>query len=229
MKAIRRMRWIAATVASLLVASAFGATIGAATPLSSQKLGLTRWSVNGASALDGLGSIVAVANVPAPRPGQATENRWSLAHTFSFVGDARPFGVISLDIDGDRRYATLGLNTGTVVAGVRRVEYGWQADRAYLPLAVVSPGSLTGYVYDFSLGTWSTIGSVPLPTAYGRISPVSATYLWWYGAGQPDCSSYPRVDHYRYTPLGVVNGKKPQSLPSAALVTPLPAPDARRR
>ncbi len=213
----KRCLAIVATVVALLATHSGSGTVAAQAAAShGQTLGLTVWSASGASALDGVGSIVAVAEVPSPLPGQATENRWSIAHAFYFLGDSRPFGMISLDTDGAERYATIALNTGSSVAGVRRLAFPWQAGKLYLPLAVVSGSAVHGFVHDFDARTWTYIGSVPLPGSYGRLTAASTTFLWWYGADQPDCASIPRVDHYRNGPLGVVNGN-PQSIPSTAV------------
>ncbi|MGH9281164.1 MAG: PQQ-binding-like beta-propeller repeat protein [Acidimicrobiales bacterium] len=168
------------------------------------------------SALDGIGSIVGAANVPAPQPGQATENKWSLGSGFYFAGDHLAFGVIALDTEGSRRYATIALNHGPNRTGTRRVEFSWEANRFYFPVALISGAAIQGFVYDYTANAWTFIGSLPLPPSYGRIYPVSTTYLWWYGAGAPDCASYPRVDHYRYAPVGIVNGLA-HGVPSTAV------------
>ena len=46
-----------------------------------------------------------------------------MGHGFYFTGDHSAFGVISLDTDGARRYATIALNSGSQPTGTRRVEW----------------------------------------------------------------------------------------------------------
>ncbi len=180
-----------------------------------QKLGLTVWAVNGNPVVNAIGSIVAVAQAPVAAPGQATENKWSVAHAVYFERSSAVYGVVSLDNDGSKRFASIALNGDSGLIGFQRLAVDWQPGRLYLPLASVQGNTLVGFIYDFSTATWRLIGSVALPAGVGRLSPVSTTYVGWYGATQPDCASYPRVDVYRQGPLGSVTGE-PQPRPSTA-------------
>jgi hypothetical protein len=208
MTSAKHRRLLGAAIVALLVvqgAVAFNAT---AQSVETTEVPITSWAVNGTTAVDGLGSYLVPANVPTPAAGQASENRWSYTHVFRFVGNAAPFGAISLDTDGTQRFASLQVNSGSGAPVVERFEYAWGADKAYFTLVTFLPGNvLAGFVYDVAADAWSFIGTVRVQAAWGRLSPQSITGTLWYGAPQNSCAAYPYTDHFRFAPFGFVAGE----------------------
>jgi hypothetical protein len=144
-----------------------------------QQIAVTTWQTPGAAALDGIGSIVAAASVPTPAGGQATENRRSYAHEFNFVGNASAFGTISLDTDGNQRFATIAVNDGTKVVDSARYPSDWGAGKLYLPLATFVPGNViaaasSAWVAPTTWPSWTHRWLTPArrpPSAYETSTP----------------------------------------------------------
>lgn len=208
MTTAKHRRLLGAAIVALLVvqgAVAFNAT---AQSVETTQVPVTSWVVRGTTAVDGLGSYLVPANVPTAAAGQATENRWSYTHVFGFVGNAAPFGTISLDTDGTERFASMQVNSGSGSPVVERLEYDWAANKAYFTLVTFLPGNvLAGFVYDVAANAWSFIGTVRVQAVWGRLSAQSVTGTVWYGAPQSSCEAYPYTDHFRFAPFGFVAGE----------------------
>ncbi len=205
MNALRQRAAGLASLLGLVAASLFvSVNVGAQAEMQAQAAPFTGWEIQDATELDGTGSVFASENVPAPAEGQATENRWTFAQVFRFVGNADAFGVVSLDTDGGDRFATLALSDGSAPV---RFPFDWQADRLYLPYVYLVPGDvLVAFVYDFTADEYTFVGFVRVPADWGRLAPETSTLLRWYGDAQPSCEAYPVTDHYRMAPFGLVGG-----------------------
>jgi hypothetical protein len=238
MNTLRQQRVLGIGVAALLVVQALVAISAGAADPKTQAIPVTLWNVPGVASVDAIGSLVASVNVPTPAAGQSTENKWAAGMVFRFVGDTAPFGVISLDTDGTQKFASLALNSGSAVVDTERFPFDWQAGRYYFPLVVILPGSaVAGFVYDFDAAAWTFVGSVRAQSAWGELSPASATLLLWYGSQLDDCALYSRADHFRYAPYGIKAGNTITSTAGGdgvvpgdcpATVTPGPDPNFRR-
>ena len=207
MKAARQRRLLALAIVALLGQGLVAMSATAQDPQTPQ-VPATVWNVDGAAGLEAIGSYVAAPSVPEPLAGQASENKWSFVHSFRFAGASSPFGIISLDTDGTDRLATLQVSNGTESIGIERFPFAWEANKLYFPLVTFLPGNvLAGFVYDVDAQAWTFVGTVRVPTSWGRLSPQSTTAALWYGAAQDDCAAYPAADHFRYAPLGLVAGE----------------------
>lgn len=219
----KNRRLLGAAIAVLLAIQAAIALQASAQTTKTTQVPATIWNLPGVSAVDALASYVVPATVPAPAPGQATENKWSMAQVFRFTGDAAPFGVISLDTDGTKKYATFQVNSGSDVVGAPRFEYDWGANKAYLTLVTFLPGNvLAGFVYDNAAAAWSFIGTVRVPSAWGRLSPQTSSALIWYGGALQDCAQYPAAEYFRFAPFGFVAGEPNFRTSAAAGNTVIP-------
>lgn len=151
------------------------------------------WS-HGPQALDGLGGWIAVGNEPTAGPGQVAPT-YLLGEAFHFAGDGSVTGVVGLATQPGGKYAVVVVEGGNDVRLGIAVPFNWRAGRFYFPLVYeVSPGVLGAWLFDHSAGSWIPLGSLHVPTEWGRIAPASASLLQWYGTGASDCAHYPRAD-----------------------------------
>ena len=206
MSAAKQRRVLGVVIAGLLAVQLMMVNANAQDP-KTQAIPVSLWNAPGVTGgVDGIGSLFAGVNVPAPAAGQ-TENQWAAGLVFRFTGDPDPFGVISLDTDGSSRFATLSLNDGEAVVETERFAFDWDQDKFYFPMVVMLPGNaVAGFVYDFDATAWTFVGTIRADSAWGELSQASATLLLWYGELQEDCALYPRADHFRYAPYAFDGG-----------------------
>jgi hypothetical protein len=205
---VRKRRVLGTAIAGLFAVQAVVAIGADAQDPKTQAVPVSLWNAPGVSGgVDGIGALFAGVNVPAAAGGQ-TENKWAAGLVFRFTGDPDPFGLISLDTDGDQTFASLSLNDGETIVDTQRFAFDWQRDRFYLPIVVMLPGNaVAGFVYDYNAAAWTFVGAVRAQSAWGELSPASATTLLWYGDPAEDCALYPQADHYRYAPYAFEGGQ----------------------
>jgi hypothetical protein len=162
----------------------------------------TSWSQPGGSRLDGLAGWV----YPVTDPAVAGRIQPSYLYgvTFGFAGNAAT-GSVSLLADPTGRYALFDVVEADGSPHTAIVPFAWTAGRFYLPFVYqLAPGTWGAFVYDAGAGSWTTIGSLNLPDAWGKLSPLTATTALWYGPSAASCAAYPLADVVFAPPLGFV-------------------------
>ena len=222
---VRRQRLtLGVVIAGLVVVQAIVVNNAGAQDPKSQRIPVTLWTAAGitGTGVDGVGSLMAPVTVPAPAAGQSTENKWAYALLFRFVGSTAPFGVVSLDTDGNQKFATLSINNGAAepVVETERFTFNWQKDRFYLPMVVMLPGNaVAAFVYDYTNAAWTFVGVIRTQVAWGELSPASATLPIWYGSELEDCALYSRADFFAYAPYAFDAGATITSASGGDFVT----------
>jgi hypothetical protein len=164
---------------------------------------VTVWELTQGS-LDGIGSWIATVNVPTAQPGQVPPY-YAYVHEFYFENSEDAFGMLALTTqpEGKRAEFVVDWGDGRIVGA--RVPFEWTAGRLYLPVVYkVGDGLWAAWVYDHAVSTWNFIAPLYLPPGWGKIAPLSATYLEWFGGPAPTCSAIPKGDVYRMAPFGFV-------------------------
>jgi YVTN family beta-propeller protein len=163
----------------------------------------TVWSQPSSTPLDGIGTWLATANLPAASPGRLPPS-YLYRHVFGFVNSTAQ-GEVSLIADAGGRFAAFAVTEADGRRHAAIVPFDWAAGRFYYPFVYqVSPGAWGAWVYDHTAGAWAPVGLLNLPTQWGKLSPVSTTAVLWYGPPAETCSAFPAADVLYYPPTGYV-------------------------
>ncbi len=163
----------------------------------------TVWAQPTAVPLDGIGNWVYPVNEPAATDGQLPP-AWFYAHYFGFEsgGASAQVGLVTKP---DGKFAVFSVFEANGTAHNAVIAFDWTAGRFYFPFVFqVSPGTWGAWVYDDAAGTWTPIGALTLPAAWGKLAPASITAVTWLGPTAGACATYPRADVAVYAPFGYV-------------------------
>lgn len=159
------------------------------------------WTQPNTSQLDATGGWVATVNDPVAGPGQLPA-QYLYGQYFSFAAGGA-IGVVGLTTDPAGKFAMVNVVEANGTQHLAAVPFDWKADRLYFPLVKqIGPGTLGAWVYDYTAGTWTAIGVLQLPSAWGRLAPGRLTAVVWYGPVAADCSVYPKADVFFAPPSG---------------------------
>ncbi len=206
--------WLSACCVMLLVAGGIAATATSAQTELSIQTPLTIWSAQTDAGLDGYGDWMATFNEPTAGAGQSPPY-YEYFHEFYFEGSSS-WGHVSLEKYDTVNVASLYV-TDEEESRVHAVSvtFPWEAGRFYFTMIIrTGDGIWTGYAYDYTAATWTTIGSVLVPTRLAKLEPVSATGVSWEGGLLPTCDAYPVADMVRVAPTGLIGGTQ---LPSVVV------------
>ena len=161
------------------------------------------WRQPAPDGLDGVGSWMAVANNPVATASQLRP-QYLYGHYFGFAASPT-VGVLGLATEPSGRFAVFSVPGAGGAPQIAAVPFDWSAGHAYFLLVYqVAPGTLGAWVYDNSAGTWTGIGLLTVPGAWGKLGASSVTGAGWYGATAASCSAYPRAEVVVYPPTGYV-------------------------
>ncbi|MGH9279592.1 MAG: Ig-like domain-containing protein [Acidimicrobiales bacterium] len=163
----------------------------------------TTWSQPLPLPLDGIGTWVAAANDPTPTAGQvAPAYLYGLGFGFA-SGPAR--GTIGLASGPEGKTAVVSVSAPDRALQSFTVPFAWSANRLYfLFVYQLGPGSYGAWVYDHTAATWTLIGALPVPAAWGKLAASSVTALGWAGPVAPACTAYPLADVFVHAPTGFI-------------------------
>ncbi|MEW6152470.1 MAG: Ig-like domain-containing protein [Actinomycetota bacterium] len=163
------------------------------------------WMQPSSTALDGIGTWVIPANAPAAAAGQVPA-AYVYGLTVKFTASTAQ-GMIGLSTGPSGKAALLTVNAAGGQPQTRAVPLAWTANRAYfLYFHDLGGGQWGGWAFDQTASKWTTIGTVSLPSSWGRVAPTSVTSVGWWGQMAPSCAAYPRADVYFHRPTGYVGG-----------------------
>ena len=163
------------------------------------------WTQPSGTPLDGLGGWVFPMTAPFAIRGSIP---WSYAYNqyFGFVAGGA-VGQVGLFSDPNGPYAVFSVVASDGTEHNLSVPFAWRQQRFYFPFVTnLGPGSWGAWVYDDSAATWTSIGTLTLPAAWGKLAPASVTGAPWIGALAGSCARYPQADVLFYPPFGFVGG-----------------------
>jgi hypothetical protein len=166
--------------------------------------------------LDGIGSWVGVLTEPTAGTGQLPP-AYLFGHYFGFVNGGGALGVIGLAAGPTGKTAVLAVVAADGTPHISAVPFDWTAGALYYPLVYqTGPGSWGGWVLDYSANTWTHIGVLALPPAWGKLAPATVTAAPWFGRTAGTCAAFPRSDVLFYPPVGYVGATVGLATPRAA-------------
>ena len=173
---------------------------------------LTLWSAPTSAGLDGYGDWMATFNEPTAGEGQSPPY-YEYLHEFYFQGSAS-WGHVSLEKFDNVNVASLYVSDEEESRShAVSVAFPWEGGRFYFTMVIrQSPGVWTGYAYDYTAATWTTIGSVLVPTRLAKLEPTSVTGVSWEGGFLPSCDAYPLADMVRVAPVGLLGATQLSSV-----------------
>jgi glucose/arabinose dehydrogenase len=161
----------------------------------------TVWAQPAATPLDGVGAWVAPANAPSAGTGQLSP-AYLYGHYFGFANDPA-LGAVGLMTDPAGTFAVFTVMEANGTPHSAAVPFNWTANRFYFPLVYqLGPGVWGAWVYDNTAATWTPIGSLNLPAAWGKLSSATFTIAYWYGPVAAQCSQFPLADVLFAPPIG---------------------------
>jgi hypothetical protein len=163
------------------------------------------WTQPTGTPLDGLGGWVFPQNPPFAIRGSIP---WSYAYNqyFGFVAGGA-VGQVGLFSDSTGPFAVFSVVESDGTEHNLSVPFPWRQQHFYFPFVTnLGPGSWGAWVYDDAAATWTSIGTLTLPAAWGKLGPASVTASPWIGAMAGSCARYPLADVLFYAPFGFVGG-----------------------
>jgi hypothetical protein len=198
-------------------------TVTVSTSTVGQSVPYSVWDQPTTTPLDGIGAWVATVNDPTAAAGQAPPE-YLYGHSFRFSASSAS-GVVGLGTSRAGKVAVFGL-TGPEGTGFDTgIAFSWAAGHFYFPFVYgVAPGVWAASLYDFTAATWTPIGSLTVPAAWGKLAPSSATMAIWYGGAPRACSSYPKADVVFSPPVGYVGATSTVAGLAGTTTTPAACP-----
>lgn len=191
---------------AILVLATLASSVGPATAQvapPAQDIPRSVWVQPGTGNLDGIGTFLYVAP-PAPGPTQASPFGYEYTLLFTLEGGAN--GLVAVGYKNGQRV------TGFVMPGNATIitPYNWAYGHIYYLLTYrLSPTLWGAWIYDWTAGTWSLIGTQTVAESVGRMLPTSYTSVDWWTDSVPapaadpsTCAYYPRIDAFWFAPMG---------------------------
>lgn len=172
-------------------------------PALSLKAPYSAWSQPGSQGRDGTATWIGIMKDPAAESGQL-QPAYSYDEVFGFESSSA-IGIVGLLTLSGQKYAFFSVIAPDGTPHSVAVPFNWQKNRFYLPLVYrLGPGSWGAWVYDYSAGSWVSVGALSVPTSWGKLAPWSLTTVLWHGPSGTSCSAYPSLDAFLYPPLGYI-------------------------
>jgi subtilisin family serine protease len=163
------------------------------------------WTQASPSALDGVGTWLATVNDPAGRAGQLAAN-YLYGLSFGFASSPAR-GFLGLATGPGGKTASLTVIGPAGPPQVATVPFPWTANGVYFMFVhQYGPGSWSAAIYDYSNSTWTPIGTLTLPVAWGKLAPTTVTASSWTESPAGTCAAYPAADVLVHAPVGYLAG-----------------------
>jgi subtilisin family serine protease len=159
------------------------------------------WAQPAPLGLDGTGTWLWTVNDPTGSSAQlAASYMYGLSLGFT-SSSARGFLGLATGPGGKTASLTVvGPNHPPLVA---TVPFAWTANGVYFMFVhQYGPGSWSAAVYDYAHSTWTLIGTLALPVAWGRLSSTTVTVANWTEPPAATCAAYPAATVLVHAPIG---------------------------
>ena len=140
-------------------------------------------------------------------PGQLAPNYvYGLGIGFSANPSVRAIVGLTTSMAGKTAVFTVTPPTGP--SQTVSVPFEWRMDRFYFLFVhqTATAGTWGALVFDLDTNTWTPIGALTLPTAWGKLAPSAVTAVGWSGPVATSCAAYPQANVVMRSPTGFVNG-----------------------
>jgi hypothetical protein len=150
--------------------------------------------------MDGVGTWLATLNDPTARAGQVAPG---YQYGLSFGLASSPArGFLGLGTGPTGKTASLTVSGGNFPPQVATIPFAWTANGFYFIFVhEYGPGTWSAALYDYTLNTWTSIGTLSLPVAWGKLAPTTFTASLWTESPAGTCAAYPAAEVLVHSPL----------------------------